>query len=99
MVDIDNVEKVLLQLHELDPTAENFRYSKRRDGSPSLAGMKYIHLRRFHEAMERVAYYLASVDNALREQLHSQTEHDEAQLSEHADSQSPRTSDPRDGSP
>lgn len=73
--DIDNVERVLLQLHRLDPSAEEFRYWSKSDGSPTLTGLDRIHLRRFHEAMERVAHYLDAVDTALRAELDHKAEY------------------------
>jgi hypothetical protein len=63
--DLHNVEKVLAQLHQLDPTAEHFRYPLLRSGSPTLPSLGRLHIRRFHEAMSRVASYLGAADNYL----------------------------------
>jgi hypothetical protein len=72
--DIANVERVLLQLHELDPTSEHFRYPVARDGSPTLAGVRRLHIGRFHEAMVNVAHFLDACDTGFRDMLGVQAE-------------------------
>lgn len=67
--DVANVERVLLQLHELDPTSQHFRYPVVTDGSPSLDGVRRLHIRRFHQAMLGVAHFLDACDTGLRDMI------------------------------
>lgn len=53
-----HAERLLMQLHELDPTSEHCRYPIQKDGSDTLAKLNRVHIRRFHEAMESVAHFL-----------------------------------------
>ena len=59
-----------MQLHELDPTPEHFRYPVLNDGSDTLTKASRIHIRRFHEVMEGVANLLGSADVGLRVMCH-----------------------------
>ncbi|MEU9833697.1 hypothetical protein AB0D67_19430 [Streptosporangium sp. NPDC048047] len=71
---VNNTEKILLQLHGLDPTSEHSRYPVRNDGSHTLEFLPRVHMRRFHEAMERVAHFLDACDSKLREDINTRDE-------------------------
>ncbi|GAA1024084.1 hypothetical protein Aple_095280 [Acrocarpospora pleiomorpha] len=75
---ISQVEQVLLQLDSFDPTSEHSRYPVRNDGSETLASLPRVHLRRFHESMERVAHFLDACDIKLREDINTRAEIEEA---------------------
>lgn len=59
------VGRVLRQLAELDPDNQAFRYDERRDGTPTLDGVKYLDIELFHEAMLGVANYLEAIETAV----------------------------------
>ncbi len=76
--DLDNAERVLLQLQGFDPTSEHFRYPIRNDGSETLATLGRVHIRRFHEAMEAVAGLLDGSDTGIRVMIDQKNEYEEA---------------------
>jgi len=47
------------------PDNQAFRYDERRDGTPTLDGVKYLDIGLFHEAMLGVANYLEAIDTAV----------------------------------
>jgi hypothetical protein len=65
-----------MQLHELDPTSEHFRYPIQKDGSDTLAKLNRVHIRRFHEAMESVTNFLDAADTGLHVLLDERTEYE-----------------------
>jgi hypothetical protein len=75
---------VLKQLAELDPVGQDFRYEKRRDGTPSLADVERLDVRAFHEAMEGVASFLSGVADQLDYELEQRREFD-AEMRREAD--------------
>lgn len=76
--DLDNAERVLMQLHSFDPTSEHFRYPARKDGTETLATLDRIHIRRFHETMDGVAHILDGADTAIRLMIDNRAEYEEA---------------------
>ncbi|MET8258367.1 hypothetical protein [Micromonospora sp. NPDC005205] len=62
--DVRNVSRIIGQLTRLDKDGQEFRYNKRRDGRPTLEGVEYIDVSKFHEAMSGVANFLDGVDTA-----------------------------------
>ncbi|NYF58818.1 hypothetical protein [Micromonospora purpureochromogenes] len=62
--DLRNVSRIIGQLTQLDKDGQEFRYNRRRDGRPTLEGVDYIDVSKFHEAMSGVANYLEGVDTA-----------------------------------
>jgi len=75
--DLENAERVLLQLHGFDPTSEHFRYPIRKDGSETLPTLGRVHIRRFHEAMEAVAGLLDGSDTGIRVMTDQRNEYEE----------------------
>ncbi|MEW2267850.1 hypothetical protein [Streptomyces sp. NPDC047868] len=65
--DLDNAERVFLQLHGMDPSSEHFRYPVRNSGAPTLDGIARIHVRNFHNVMVGVANLLDGADTGIRE--------------------------------
>ncbi len=82
-----NAERVLLQLNELDPSSEHFRYPLLNDGSETLPRVQRLHIRRFHEAMDGVAHLLDAVDTALHVMIEEQAEY-AAAMADYADTDS-----------
>ncbi|WP_433419774.1 hypothetical protein ACQP1V_06320 [Microtetraspora malaysiensis] len=82
--ELDHVQRVLRQLHALDPTAQHFRYPVTVNGAPTLAGVRRIHMRRFHEAMEGVACFLDAAETGISSMLDLRSEH-EAEMAREAD--------------
>lgn len=62
-----HVERLVLQLHELDPSAQEARYPITTKGSPTLAKILYLDMRTFHNAMEGVANFFTGSDVGLTE--------------------------------
>ncbi|MDL4815295.1 hypothetical protein [Actinomadura opuntiae] len=73
--DLDHVERVLLQLSHLDPTAQSFRYPIDVKGHRTLEGTTRLHTRRFQEAMEAVANFLDAADTGFRCELDVRTDY------------------------
>jgi hypothetical protein len=62
-----HAERLILQLHEMDPTAQESRYPITTKGSPTLASIPYLDMRTFHDAMEGVANFFTGSDTGLTE--------------------------------
>ncbi|GGM48811.1 hypothetical protein GCM10011608_37100 [Micromonospora sonchi] len=62
---VRNVSRIIGQLTQLDKDGQEFRYNRRRDGRPTLEGIEYIDVSKFHEAMAGVANFLEGVDTAI----------------------------------
>lgn len=56
---------VLTQLVELDPDNQEFRYSERRDGTPTMTGVEHLDIGHVHAAMLGLANYLEAVESAI----------------------------------
>lgn len=56
--DAENVDRVLRQLHAVDPDGQNFRYHRRTDGSLALPDVDRVDIRAWHGALIRVSNYL-----------------------------------------
>ncbi|GII67357.1 hypothetical protein Skr01_74420 [Sphaerisporangium krabiense] len=83
--DLDNVQRILLQLDQLDPTsAEHFRYPVTNHGAPTLPNLGRLHIRRFHEAMGRVSSFLDAADGYLAEMTSQRAEY-EAEMAREVD--------------
>lgn len=76
--DLDNTERIAMQLHGFDPTSEHFRYPMRRDGTETLTTLGRIHMRHFHEAMDGVAHMLDAADTGIRHMIDTRDECEEA---------------------
>jgi hypothetical protein len=65
--DLEGIDSYILQLHKHDPDGQRFRYSTtkpkaRKTRLPSLPDLKYINIRDFAIAMEKLADYLDALD-------------------------------------
>jgi hypothetical protein len=65
--DLEGIDSYILQLHKHDPDGQRFRYSTtkskaRKTRLPSLPDLKYINVRDFSVAMEKLADYLDALD-------------------------------------
>lgn len=76
--DLDNAERVLMQLHGFDPTSEHFRYPVRRDGTDTMTKLGRVHIGRFHESMDAVANFLDAADSAIRDLIEARDEYERA---------------------
>ena len=76
--DLDNAERVLMQLNGFDPTSEHFRYPILRDGSETLTSLGRVHMRRFHEAMDGIANMLDGAESGIRVMIDQRAEYEEA---------------------
>jgi hypothetical protein len=63
--DVQSVDRVLTQLHDLDPGSEDFRYAHRKDGSATMQDVRALDYVHFHQAMTAVANFLQAVDTGL----------------------------------
>jgi hypothetical protein len=66
--DLDGIDSYIQQLHKHDPDGQRFRYSRtkakgRTARLPSLPGLKYVNIREFSTALEKLADYLEGLDN------------------------------------
>jgi hypothetical protein len=59
------VGRLVKQLAALDPDNQEFRYSERTDGTPTLADVHTIDIAEFHQAMVGLASFLEAVEAAL----------------------------------
>ncbi|MEU8205448.1 hypothetical protein [Streptosporangium sp. NPDC049046] len=74
--ELENVQCVLLQLHDLDPTSQHFRYPVNRQGAKTLNNVNRIHIRLFHEAMEEVASFLDAAETGICDMLDTRSEYE-----------------------
>jgi len=72
---LDNVERVLLQLHSFDPTSEHFRYPVNTQGAETMTNLPRIDMSAFHDAMDGVANYLDAADTGLRVMIDQQEDY------------------------
>jgi hypothetical protein len=80
------VDEVLRQLHQLDPTSEHFRYPVvASGGTGTLPGLRTLNLRRFHEAMETAANCLDGCDSMIRQYIDDRNEMEAAYMVSDAD--------------
>jgi hypothetical protein len=64
--DEEGVDSYIRQLTALDPNSYSFRYTRSKEGSPSLPkDLTHINLRHFAEMLDRLADYLDGLDTAL----------------------------------
>jgi hypothetical protein len=56
--DAENVDRILRQLHAVDPDGQNFRYHRRTDGSLTLRDVDRLDIRAWHSGLIRVSNYL-----------------------------------------
>jgi hypothetical protein len=76
--DLDNAERVLMQLQGFDPTSEHFRYPILKDGPNTPAALGRVHIGRFHSAMETVAHVLDASETGVRVMIDSRNEYEAA---------------------
>ncbi|MDG4807226.1 hypothetical protein O7634_10755 [Micromonospora sp. WMMD1120] len=63
--DLDHAERLLRQLHELDPDGQNFRYHRRANGTVALAGIERLDVQALHDGLRGVANLLREVDRQI----------------------------------
>ena len=68
------VARLIAQLSALDPDNQEFRYARRRDGTPTLADIPHLDIANVHQAMLGLANYLEATDTAIsyKEELKQQ---------------------------
>jgi len=66
---LNEVEECVLQISEVDPSSQAFRYSKDKGGKNTLPGIKHINLKNFHEKISRVASILEGADAGISHYL------------------------------
>ncbi|MFG1961238.1 hypothetical protein [Nonomuraea sp. NPDC049028] len=64
---ISHAERLILQLHETDPTAQESRYPMTTKGAPTLESIVYFDMRIFHSGMQEVANFLSGTHVGLSE--------------------------------
>lgn len=62
--DLEGTREHIRQLSAADPSSENFRYWKTKDGMPSLPSLDTFSIRHFSEMMERLADFIEALDTA-----------------------------------
>jgi hypothetical protein len=62
--DLEGTREYIRQLSAVDPSSENFRYWKSRDGAPSLPSLDTFSIPHFSEMMERLADFIEALDTA-----------------------------------
>ncbi len=82
--DLPNVEALLLQLHEADSTAQEFRYATRNDKTPSLGGVPWIDLAAFHDSMMRLSNFFDGAGTAVYEDARMKDEYEEWMRAEYS---------------
>lgn len=64
-----HARRLIMQLDQIDPTSQEFRYHEDRQGNPTLATVDYIDIAGFHEAMSAVANYCDGADAQVGEYI------------------------------
>ncbi|MER5318179.1 hypothetical protein [Streptosporangium roseum] len=65
-----HVGRLILQLHEMDPTGQEARYPINTKGSFTLEGLWSLDMRAFHNEMEGIAGYLKGSEIGIDEHFH-----------------------------
>lgn len=83
--DLDNVEALLMQLHNMDRTNQEFRYAVRNDKNktPSFGKLPWIDLAAFHESMLRLSNFFNGAGTAVYEDGRVKDENEEWLRDEH----------------
>jgi hypothetical protein len=68
---------LLLQLHEADSTAQEFRYATRNDKTPSLGGVPRIDLAAFHDSTLRLSNFFNGAGTAVYEDTRVKDEYEQ----------------------
>ena len=74
--DTDAVEKVLLEIHVLDPSSESFRFGEKKDGNPTLPNGTQINLANLRDVMNRLDGFLSGSYDWVYELLQYQADID-----------------------
>lgn len=72
--DLDTVEALLRQLHDVDRTNEEFRYPIKNDDTPSLSNVPRVDLAAFHEAMLGLSSFFSAANTAVYEEAQTRAE-------------------------
>ena len=62
---IDAVDNVISQLDEVDRASDAFRYPSRKDGTPTLPGIKLINIKQLSEEMDKISGMLEGIELTL----------------------------------
>ena len=82
--DLDNVEELLMQLHNADSSAQEFRYPTKNDQTPSLGKVRYIDLAAFHNSMLRLTHFFEGAGTAVYEDARIRDEYEQWMREEYA---------------
>lgn len=77
LADLDTVEDLLLQLHNVDRSAQEFRYATKSDKTPSLGGVPWIDLAAFHDSMLRLSNFFDGAGTAIYEDARMREEYEQ----------------------
>jgi hypothetical protein len=83
--DVRSVDRVMTQLHDLDPGSEDFRYAHRKDGSATMQDVQALDYVRFHEAMTAVANFLEAVDTGLDVAIEAKLDYEAERQADYAE--------------
>jgi len=64
-IDIDAVENIIVQFHNLDLTSVAFRYPLDRKDNPTLSGLNHVGPRNLRDVMRRTAGLLEASSSAI----------------------------------
>jgi hypothetical protein len=84
----EHVERLLLQLQQLDPTSEHFRYPVTVKGDETLPSLRTLPMREFHRTMEGLANFFEGASTGLYELTNARNEY-EAEMYEQAQQYEP----------
>lgn len=66
---LEHAERLLRQLHTLDPDGQNFRYHRRMDGTLALVDVDRLDVRAFHNGLTAVAHLLGGATDQIDNDL------------------------------
>jgi hypothetical protein len=69
-----NVERVIMELHAIDPIGEAFRYATSKNGSPTLPTVEQLSLESVGSAFAAVANFLDAADTQISTELDAKAE-------------------------
>ena len=67
--DLGYADRLLVQLAQMDPDGQNFRYHRRTDGTFSLDGVRPLDLRELHDGLSAAANFLSALLDGIYEGL------------------------------
>lgn len=81
--DLPHVQEILMQLHKMDQTGQEFRYPVKVNQTPSLPKLAQVDLEAFHTAMVRLSNFFNAEGDAIYEDRRMREEYEDYMANEY----------------